>query len=170
MGKPQTQTVTDRIRFNNHAPVGASLAEKICRRLRLSNAHVTRVRELVADHMRFLDAERMRRSKLIRFLRLPYIRSLLALHRADRLAGDGDLHEHDFCVRQLAGLKPEELRPPRLLDGHALQALGFPAGPALGDVLRALEDAQLGGEVTTREQAEAWARKRLQTPKKRKEK
>lgn len=162
VGKPSTQSVTDRIRFHDHAPVGASLAEEICQRLRLSTAHVRRVRALVADHMRFLDVEQMRRSTLLRFLRLPHMPSLLALHRADRLAGDGDLREHDFCVQQLARLPPEELRPPRLLDGHALLALGFPAGPGLGDVLRALEDAQLSGDVTTREQAEAWARQRFQ--------
>lgn len=161
VGKPLTRTETDRIRFSGHEVEGAGLAEKICRRLRLSAHHVQRTRDLVATHTRFLDVERMRQAKRLRFLRLDYIADLLALHRADRLAGSGDLRQYEYCRAQLADLSPEQLRPPRLLDGHALQELGVKPGPRLGVLLRELEDAQLGGEVTTRPEAEAWLARRL---------
>ncbi len=161
VGKPSTYTVTDRIRFNGHAAVGARLAEKICRRLRLSTHHVQRVRDLVARHMHFGDVEHMRPAKRLRFLRLDHFADLLALHRADRLAGTGDLQQYDFCRAQLDDLEPEQLRPPRLLDGHDLQERGVKPGPLLGTLLRELEDAQLEGEVTTRPEAEAWLARRL---------
>ncbi len=161
VGKPPTQTETDRIRFNGHAAEGAKIAEAICRRLKLSAHHVNRTRELVADHMRFLDVQRMRQPKRLRFLRSSHFDDLLALHRADCLAGSGDLSHHDYCRAQLAELSPEQLRPSRLLNGHDLQTLGVKPGPQMGDLLRALEDAQLSDEVSSREEAEAWLRDRL---------
>lgn len=161
VGKPLTMTVTDRIRFHEHERVGADVAEKICRRLRLSDHHVQRTRDLVADHMHCMNVEHMRRAKRIRFLRQDHLRDLLALHRADRLAGQGDLSQYEFALAQLAELSPEQLRPPRLLDGHALQEAGVSRGPRLGLLLRELEDAQLGGEVTTRAEAELWLQRRL---------
>lgn len=161
VGKPQTRTVTDRIRFNEHAAVGARLAEKIGRRLRLSTHHVQRTRDLVADHMQLMHVEQMRPAKRLRLLRQAHIEDLLALHRADRLASHGDLQQYDFCQAQLAELAPEQLRPPRLLDGHALRSAGVAPGPRMGELLRELEDAQLGGEVTTRSEAEAWLQRRL---------
>jgi len=161
VGKPPTMTVTDRIHFKGHAAVGARLAEGICRRLRLSTHHVQRTHDLVAAHMRFLDVRRMRKAKRIRFLRLDYIDDLLALHRADRLAGEGDLGQYDYCRAHLADLAPDQLRPPALLDGHDLQKRGVAPGPRLGALLRDLEDAQLDGEVTTRTEAEAWLAHRL---------
>lgn len=161
VGKPLTRTETDRIHFNGHAAVGARLAEEICRRLRLSTHHVQRTRDLVASHMRFLDVQRMRQAKRLRFLRLDYINDLMALHRADRLAGEGDLGQYEYCRAQLADLAPEQLRPPPLLDGHDLQERGVTPGPHLGALLRELEDAQLDGEVTIRPEAEAWLARRL---------
>lgn len=165
VGKPVTQTQTDRIRFNGHAAAGAKLAEGICRRLRLSAAHVQRVRDLVADHMLFLDVERMRQARRLRFLRSNHISELLALHRADRLASHGDLTQYDYCRAELARLSPEELRPPRLLDGNDLKLLGVAPGPQMGQLLRGLEDAQLGGEVATRAEAEAWLARCLEAAK-----
>jgi hypothetical protein len=41
-----------------------------------------------------------------------------------------------------------------------LMAMGYPAGPLLGEILRALEDAQLEGEVGTADNAAAWVQAR----------
>jgi hypothetical protein len=38
-------------------------------------------------------------------------------------------------------------------------AMGVVAGPRVGALLRALETAQLDGEVTTRDQAVAWVQR-----------
>jgi len=45
-----------------------------------------------------------------------------------------------------------------------LIALGVAPGPAFGEVLGALRDARLDGDVETREEAEAFVRKRLAAP------
>lgn len=161
IGKPVTMTVTDRIRFNGHAAAGARMAEEIARRLRMPGEEAARVRDLVAHHMRFMNAMQMRPSRLKRFLREPFFGELLELHRLDCLASHGDLTAHHFCREMLAEVPEEALRPPRLLDGHALMEMGFPKGPILGEVLSALEDEQLEGRVRTEEEARSFAESRF---------
>src|SRR5438067_2466556 len=70
VGKPPTFSVRERIRFDNHVEVGASMAENICSRLRLSSRETERVVQLVRHHLRFKDFPQMRRSTQLRFVRL----------------------------------------------------------------------------------------------------
>ncbi|MGQ0720114.1 MAG: CCA tRNA nucleotidyltransferase [Candidatus Eiseniibacteriota bacterium] len=162
VGKPATFVRgPDRIRFPDHARVGAEMADGICRELRLSNESRERVVDLVAQHMRFLDAQKMKTSTLKRFLRMPYFDEHLELHRADCLASHGKLDNWEFVCWRLAEYGGEELRPARLLGGGDLLALGYQEGPAVGAELRALEELQLAGEITTREEALARARRDL---------
>ena len=50
--------------------------------------------------------------------------------------------------------EPEKFSPPRLLSGHDLIAMGFKPSPRMGEIITAIEDAQLEGEVNTKEEAE----------------
>ena len=159
VGKPRTMTCTDRIRFHNHDHVGAGMATAICRRLRMSNPDTDRISELVGQHMRLRHVREMRPGNLKRLLRQPWFPELLELHRIDCLASHGQLDLYDFCQAQLAAAGARGLRPPRLLSGDDLVAAGWTPGPALGLALQALEDEQLEGRVTTREQAEDFVRR-----------
>jgi len=153
VGKPETITFEDRIRFNNHDAVGAAIAERVCRRLRFSNEQVEHIKSLVASHMRFLSAQKMSLSKLKRLLRLDRVEEHLELSRVDCVASHGDLSIYNFCRQKLSEFSAEELRPPKLLDGYDLIALGFEPGPIFSRILERIEEAQLAGEVTTRDQA-----------------
>ena len=54
------------------------------------------------------------------------------------------------------GLRPEEMHPVKHLTGNDLKAMGIPPGPLYKQLLTALEDAQLEGEVHSRQEAEEW--------------
>ena len=110
------------------------------------------------NHLRLVDAPEMRLSTLKRLLRHEGFEELLALARMDALASNRDLRYVEFCEQRRAELACEEIRPPRLLSGDDLIALGHPPGPRLGEILRALEEAQLEGQVTTRDEAEQFVR------------
>ncbi len=69
VGKPPTQTFEDRIRFNQHDKVGATMARTICRRLRFSNEATDRIVWHVAQHMRLAAIPQMKESKRKRFVR-----------------------------------------------------------------------------------------------------
>lgn len=153
VGKPLTFTIEDRIRFNNHCEVGTRMTEEIGQRLRLSNKQIEHISELVLHHLRFKDVQKMRESKLKRFLRLPNFADHLELHRLDCLASHGNLINWEFCKQKLSELKPEEIKPKPLINGHNLIAMGYKAGPAFREILTAVEDALLEGQIKTHDEA-----------------
>ena len=61
--------------------------------------------------------------------------------------------------RDIETLAKTGLSPRRLLDGHDLKQLGLVEGPALGQLLEAVYDAQLEGRVQSRGDAEDLARR-----------
>lgn len=161
VGKPVTFRVADRIRFDGHAEVGASMTRSILGRLRFSNDDCEQVTSLVANHMRFKDVRNMRTSTLKRFLCLPHFNEHLELHRLDCLASNGYTDAYEFVKSKQAEFRQEELRPERLLTGRDLVTEGFRPGPAFSSALNAVETAQLEGEIRTREEALKIARKVL---------
>ena len=159
IGKPPTMVKAERIRFHGHDAIGAKMAAAICGRLRMSNEVRERISRLVADHMRIGHVRQMRPSTRLRLLREPHFPELLQLHRADCLASHGQLDLYEFCQEQLADLKKEQLRPPRLISGRDLIALGLQPGPRFREILTAVEDAQLEGRIDSREEALRFVRR-----------
>jgi poly(A) polymerase len=150
-----------RITFYGHPSVGAETAVAICQRLRRSRATWERVAYLVRSHLRLVQAQEMRLATLKRMLAEDGFDELLWLARLDALASNTDLRWVLYCERRRAELAVEELRPPRLLSGHDLMVLGHPPGPRLGEILHAIEEAQLEGEVRTRADALRLVRERF---------
>ena len=165
VGKPPTfrpvAETGDRIRFDGHVDVGVRMAEQICRRFRFSNEETDQILALIANHMRFKDVEQMRASTLKRFVRLPDFEEHLQLHRLDCLSSHRRLDAYDFVRRVLQETPPERIHPPRLLTGDDLSAMGYRPGPAFSNILRSLEDAQLEGEIETRDQARDYVRSKF---------
>jgi len=153
-GKPATFRVApDRIRFDNHVDVGVKIAEEICERLRFSNHDAAQVLALVDNHMRFGHVTRMKESTLKKFLRLPGFEEHLALHRADSLASHGNLSTYELVRAKLAEIPPEKIRPAALVTGDDLIAFGYAPGPRFREILDAVEDAQLEGQLLSRDAA-----------------
>ena len=162
VGKPLTYEDTDRIRFNNHVRLGEYMARRACIELRFSSEDTDRIGELVRDHHRFMHVRQMRPSTLKRFLRGRHFSDHLELHRLDCLASHGDLANWAFCLQSLERIGPEQIRPVPLICGDDLIALGFRPGPAFKVVLTAVEDAQLEGRITSREEALVLARQEFE--------
>lgn len=157
VGKPPTfkppASTGDRIRFDEHVEVGVRIAEAICQRLRFSNDDMEQITALIANHMRFKDVERMKASTLKRFARLDRFPEHLELHRLDCLSSHGSLDAYNFVEKFLAETPPEQVRPPRLITGEDLKGLGYRPGPAFKEILEAVEEAQLSGQISSAEEA-----------------
>jgi poly(A) polymerase len=161
IGKPATQKrANGRITFAGHCELGAAMAVEVCQRLRRSRATWERVEFLVREHLRHLQAPHMRPATLKKFLLREGIEELLELVRMDVLASSGDLSAYEFCRAKLAEFRSRGLPEPPLLQGRDLLAAGYPPGPRMGEILRAVRDAQLEGELHSREEALAWVRQR----------
>ena len=135
------------------------MAEEICRRLRLSQDQTAQVAALVENHLRFKDVPAMRASTLKRFLRLGGFEEHLELHRLDCLSSHRNLDNYEFVRARLRELPEEAIRPPRLITGDDLIAMGLSPGPRFQEILLAVEDAQLEGQLHTREEALALVRR-----------
>jgi len=164
VGKPLTYQVTDRIRFNEHAEVGAKVAEKILERLRFSNDEKENIITCVQNHMRFKEVQNMRPGKLKRMLQSASFLEELELHRIDCASSHGQLENWEFLKKKLEEYSQEDIKPKPLLTGDDLLTLGFSQGPLIGKVLEEVKDLQLEGELTSREEAFVWLKAHYPIP------
>lgn len=161
---PHPKTGEKRIRFMGHADVGVKMTGRILTRLKLPTALINAVQELVGHHMRFIDAQKMRRSTLRRLLGLEHIQNLLELNRQDCLCSNRDLSGWEFVVDQFNALKDEPALPPPLVTGSILMEWGIEPGPQMGKLLQRLYDAQLEGQIITLEEARKMVGRGLNHP------
>lgn len=155
IGKPVTFEVKDRIRFNNHDAVGARMAEHLLTRLRYPRKTVGRVASLVENHLKFMNVRGMRQSTLKRFVKDPDFGDHLELHRLDCIASHGDLSTWEFCLEKVREYEKEVIPPPPIVRGRDLIELGFVPGPLFSEILAFIQDLQLEGKLSTREEAVA---------------
>ena len=154
VGKPVSRSEDENgVHFYGHVQHGEKIADEIMQRLKFSRAQKEAVLNLVSQHMNFMNVQKMRSARLKRFLRMPDFDLHLELHRLDCLASHGMLDNYEFCRNQLETLTAEELHPPRLLNGHDLIAIGFTPGKMIGEIICALEDEQMEGRISSKDEA-----------------
>lgn len=160
VGKPQTQTFAERIRFDDHDQAGAEITRDVCRRLRFSNDQLEQIVSLVGSHMRFMVAQRMKLSTLKRLLALSRFDEHLELHRLDCIASHGKLDNYEFLLAKLEEFSGEEIAPEPLLTGRDLIEMGYKPGPIFKRILDAVREEQLEGRLASRVEGIEWVRKR----------
>jgi tRNA nucleotidyltransferase/poly(A) polymerase len=156
IGKPPTRSfdaVDQRIRFNGHDRIGAQMTEDVMVRLRFSRNEIDLVADAVRNHMIFKDVRQMRPAKLRRFMARPHFDIELELHRVDCAGSHGDLENYQFLLNKASEFSQEPLIPPALVRGDDLISMGLTPGPRFGELLEAIQTAQLEGEIKTREEA-----------------
>jgi putative nucleotidyltransferase with HDIG domain len=178
IGKPLTKTVENdgRTRFFGHEDLGARLAGERLRALRFSNDEIDRVTGIIGGHMRphWLAEAPLTRRAMYRFFRdtRDYGVDILLLSMADHLATHGPDTDLQRWVERLSLISQmlevyfsrneEVVAPPPLVNGNdIMRELGLPPGKQIGVILEAIREAQASGEVVTREDALAVARRVL---------
>lgn len=163
IAKPRTMSRGDDglIHFYTHEKVGAEMAEEILQRLKFPRKQTDEITTAVRHHMQFKDAPKMRKSTLRRMLMRETFPLELELHRLDCLGSHRRLDIYDFLCQQRAHLNDQPHLHPPLLTGEDLIALGMKPGPELGAVLAEIREKQLADELTTADEARAWAKSQL---------
>ena len=178
-GKPATRLVGDDglTHFYGHEVVGAELAAARARALRLSSDEVARTGRVVRNHMRvnFMarQLQQLTPRALYRFFRdagdcAP---ELAVFAIADCLGKRGLHTSADDCAWSMAAAQrllneyytrfERSVAPLPLITGRDVIALGARQGPSIGEVLEAVREAQMIGEIATRDEALALARRLL---------
>lgn len=161
IGKPATYSFdeeADRIRFNGHDKLGAEMSEQILRDLKFSNSIIEDVVQMVANHMTFKDVQKMRQSKLKRFMSRSTFNDEIELHRVDCLGSWGGLDNYDFLNKKVVEFANEPIIPQPLLTGKDLIELGWSPGPDLGQTLNSVQDMQLEGKLNSKDEALDWVK------------
>jgi poly(A) polymerase len=162
VGKTSTLAIHNgRMTFHNHEQVGRQIAERICRRLKLSNTERERIAWLVEYHQYLGEAKRLREAKLKRILASPGIEELLALHRADALASFGECPQIEYCEYYLRVQPAGPINPPPLVTGHDLVRHGLSPGSHFATILEQLREAQLDRVVNSKREALEWLDRQL---------
>ncbi|MEJ7749822.1 MAG: HD domain-containing protein [Thermoleophilaceae bacterium] len=175
VAKPDTRGVRSdgRVTFIGHDSAGDEMVGHIFRRLRTSERLRSYVGHLTREHLAlgFLVHEEALSPRTIHaFLRRcePVEVEVIVLSCADRMATRGTgqdpwIAAHLGLAREMMGaaLQWREAGAPRpLLRGDDLQReLGLASGPEIGRLLGRLEEATYAGEISTRDEALALARR-----------
>ena len=176
-GKPSKKGMKEngRVTFYEHDKEGARMVKAVSRRLRWSRQKTKFVANLVRLHMRpFHLLNDLRRSgpskramrRLLDEIGEDYP-ALFLLSMADSMAGCGPMKPeglddeiaklfnriHHFYLKSL---KPVEESPPLVKGNDVMEILGIGPGPLVGQVLKAVKEAQVEGVVSNRKQALAF--------------
>ncbi len=183
VGKATTRSVDPKgvVHFYEHEPHGAKICDEILRRLRFSNDEIEIVTRVVTHHLRpaqLASNGAVSNRAAYRFFRdtgdagIDTCVIALADWRGKSAQQIDTPREQDARQRAAnASLLDRYFRapeiviaPPTLIDGHTLiKQLHLAPGPRVGELLEAIREAQAAGEVTTRKEAIAFARKFIAT-------
>ena len=130
-------------------------AGAILERLKFSRAETHHVLDLVENLPKFSKIREMSAGALKRFFRLTRFTDHLELARIH-----GEHAGHEFAARKFFGWTPQEISPAPLITGEDLIAMGMQPGPMFKQILTRVEDEQLEGRLTSREEALAMVRRR----------
>jgi hypothetical protein len=178
-GKPSARTEggQGRVRFLGHQERGARLCGEALRRLRFSGPEIRLGETIVRHHVRPLllaQQEDVSARAVYRFFRdtgaagVDVLLHALADHRATYAPESDDTRWPRLValtVRMLSDYwdrQVERVQPPLLIGGHdLLRELDLQPGPQIGELLEAVREAQVSGEVRSRDEALALVRARL---------
>lgn len=160
IAKPPCRTVDPdgRIRFNGHDSMGAEMAENILRRLRYPNEIIESAGFMVSRHMQFMHVQKMKRSKLRRFIGADTFSKEMELHRVDCASSNGFTDNYQFLREKLDEFANEPVIPPPLVTGHDLIKLGLKPGPEFRRILEAVQTEQLEGRIHSKEEGIHWVK------------
>lgn len=155
-GKAKTFSLKDRIRFDHHASVSANLTRHALQRLQCPAKRREKICWLIEHHMMMGSFFDMPDERKAHWYHHPLFLELLQLFWLD-IAGtdpaDFSLYERIVADRN-AFLDAHPLPIKLLLTGEEIMnILGISPGEKVGEVIKALHEAQIRGEVRSKKEA-----------------
>ncbi len=178
IGKPSTWTIeeeTGRHRFIKHDEMGSKLVIPILKNLKFSKKQIEYVKTLIKYHIypsgMVSSSDVTEKAKFKFFRKMDgYVIDVIILAMADRLSARGTQITDEMVnnnINALTGLlnlyleQKNNIKPlEKLLDGiDIMEILHIEQGPKLGKIINALKEAQISGDVTTKQEAVDFVKK-----------
>lgn len=176
IGKFSTWTIEEgKHRFIKHDDVGAKMSLKILKDLHFSNKQIDYISSMIKYHIypsHVMTSPQITEKIMMRYVRKMDINSIdvILLAQADRLSARGPEITDEIVERNITSLNMllkfyletrETLKPlPKLLNGNdVMKILNIKPSRRLGEIMEALHEAQISGDVITREHAVDFVKK-----------
>ncbi len=172
IGKPSCWTIeeeTGRHRFIKHDEIGSKLVVPILKDLKFSKKQIQYVQTLIKYHIypsSLVSAEDVTDKAFMKFYRKMegFVIDVIILAMADRLSARGEKITEEIVNKNINGLTKllndylelrKDIKPlEKLLDGRdIMELLQIKQSPKLGEIINALKEAQISGNVTTKQEA-----------------
>ena len=171
IGKFSTWTIEEggRHRFIKHDDVGSKMVVPLLRDLKFSKKQIEYISCMIKNHIypsNVIVAPRLNEKVMMRYVRKmgDNVVDNIILAKADRLSARGIDITEEIVNANISGLdklldfylsKKDTLAPlPKLIDGREImEFLNIKPSPKLGEIINAVNEAQLNGDVLTHEDA-----------------
>lgn len=170
IGKFSTWTIEEgKHRFIKHDDVGSKMSVKILKDLHFSNKQIDYISSMIKYHIypsHVMTSPQITEKIMMRYVRKMDTNSIdaIILAQADRLSARGPEITDQIVERNITSLNMllrfylearETLKPlPKLLSGNdVMQILNIKPSKRLGKIMEALHEAQISGDVITKEHA-----------------
>lgn len=170
IGKFSTWTIEEgKHRFIKHDDVGAKMSIKILKKLHFSNKQIDYISSMIKYHIypsHVMNSPQITEKIMMRYVRKMDKNSIdaIILAQADRLSARGPEITDEIVECNITSLNMllkfylearETLKPlPKLLDGNeVMKILNIKPSRRLGEIMDALHEAQISGDVVTKDHA-----------------
>lgn len=171
IGKFSTWTIEEggRHRFIKHDDVGSKMVVPLLRDLKFSKKQIEYISCMVKNHIypsNVIVAPSLNDKVMMRYVRKmgDNVIDNIILAKADRLSARGVDITEEIVNANISGLeklldfylsKKDSLAPlPKLIDGREImEILNIKPSPKLGEIINAINEAQLNGDITTHDEA-----------------
>lgn len=171
IGKFSTWTIEEggRHRFIKHDDVGSKMVVPLLRDLKFSKKQIEYISCMIKNHIypsNVIVAPSLNDKVMMRYVRKmgDNVIDNIILAKADRLSARGVDITEEIVNANISGLdklldfylsKKDSLAPlPKLIDGREImEILNIKPSPKLGEIINAINEAQLNGDISTHEDA-----------------
>lgn len=171
IGKFSTWTIEEggRHRFIKHDDIGSKMVVPLLRDLKFSKKQIEYISCMIKNHIypsNVIVAPSLNDKVMMRYVRKmgDNVIDNIILAKADRLSARGVDITEEIVNANISGLdklldfylsKKDSLAPlPKLIDGREImQILNIKPSPKLGEIINAINEAQLNGDITTHDEA-----------------
>ena len=170
IGKFSTWTIEgERHRFIKHDDVGSKMAKEILKQNKFSKKQIEYITDMIKTHIypsQVVSSENINEKIYMRYIRKmgENVIDNILLAKADRLSARGPAITDDIVKENIDNLDKllnyyiaikDTLKPlPKLLSGDEIMELkNIPQSPKLGEIITALKNEQLEGNVVSKEDA-----------------
>ena len=167
--KPECKECNVRHRFIKHDDVGSKMVVPLLKDLKFSKKQIEYISSMIKNHIypsNVIAAPELSEKVMMRYIRKmeENVIDNIILAKADRLSARGADITEEIINTNLSGLQKlldfylynkDSLKPlPKLIDGtEIMELLGIKQSPRLGEIIKSMKEAQLNGDINTKDEA-----------------